>query len=565
MLINPIDKINYPNIYEGFNYALEVISGKIPNSKYIIGSCKRFLKDYEESQNPESKYFFDIEYVERYLRLVQLLQHVIGSWDTPNITYNPWQKWVWMAALGFKFRVNSKWPKYRTIHLEVPRGASKSTMASQCALFFIGLEPDRSGEQLAVVATKRDQANIILKAAQAMAKKSDKFLKATGIEVLAHKIIHRDSNSEMVALSSDSKSLDGLNLRVAFCDELHQIPRELFEVIVSGQKKRRDSLTICCTTAGFNNDGIGYSQSQYSKKIALGEVEDDSFFSAVYTIDEGDEIFNPLTWAKANPNHGFSVDPVAIASAAEKAKITPSDRPNFLVKTLNVWLSEANAFFNMEKWDACADPTLKIEDFYNKTCFVGLDLASKVDLTAKIKVFREKGIYYIFQDAYLPEETVNKEHSTLYDNTRGTELTVTPGEAINYEFIEKEVMSDQRKFRIDSVHYDPWSGVQLAQNLMKERVNMVEFRMNTANFSEPMKTLDALIRQGKVRHNGGALLRFCMSNVVAKEDHNQNVFPRKSSDKLKIDLAVALIMGMAGWICKQETKSVYETRGIISV
>lgn len=565
-MLNPIDKNKYPNVYEGYNYSLEVVSGKIPNSKYIIGACNRFLQEYKESQHPESKFLFDHDYAERYLRLVQLLEHVIGVWDSPNIIYNPWQKWVWMAALGFKFRENTRWPKYRTIHLEVPRGASKSTMASQCALYFIGLELNRSGEQLAVVATKRDQANIILKAAQAMARKSEKFLKASGVEVLAHKIIHRESNSEMVALSSDSKSLDGLNLRVAFCDELHAMSRELFEVIISGQKKRKDSLTICCTTAGFNTDGVGFSQSQYARKVALGEVDDPSFFSAVYTIDEGDDIFDERTWAKANPNHGFSVDPVAIRSAAEKVKVTPSDRPNFLVKSLNVWLSEANAFFDMEKWDKCADLTLNIENFRGKVAFMGIDLASKVDLTAKLLVFRENGTYYIFQTAFLPKDTFEKENNVLYANTENKELVVTAGEAINYEFIQNNILEDSKKFKIDSVLYDPWQGAQLSQNLMKERINMVEYKMNTANFSEPMKTLDALIRQGKVRHNGGALLRWCMANVVAKEDHNQNVFPRKSSDKLKIDLAVALIMAMGGWIVRQETsKSVYETRGIRTI
>ena len=54
-----------------------------------------------------------------------------------------------------------------------------------------------------------------------------------------------------------------------------------------------------------------------------------------------------------------------------------------------------------------------------------------------------------------------------------------------------------------------------------------------------------------------------MSNTVAKEDHNQNVFPRKSSEKLKIDLAVALIMAFGGGITKPEEKSIYEERGIL--
>jgi len=918
---NPIDKIKYPNVYDGFQYAIEVVEGKIPNSKYIIGSCNRFLKEYFDYLNPESTFFFDIDYVERYLRTVQNLSHVIGKWDSDKIIYNPWQKWLWSAALGFKFRLGG-YPKYRTLHIEVPRGASKpfsldtivptpqglkrweeigigselydrhgnicrvvgrnivfknpesqkiifsdgteivtglehewftsnkkererkanhrknppkhkaaiytyesvkttkeiketlkygkdnnhsvkvcdpivgeektlpvdpyflgywlgngskdsarvtvnsedvpeiekifdskgivfsttphvgreasridsvgvlshlrgigvlgdkhipnqyltaslsqrvellqglldsdgsiddfgrvtlingtekmwggveflisslglklgscpefkvsennnyksqtlfkrfyfvprgvetwkvfklsrklsklitnqgeytytknrfvvdvvdiepremfcvevdspdhsflitercipthnSTMASQSALYFIGLDPNRSGEKIACFATKSEQSRIILDAARAMAMKAPGYLKSTGVEVLAHKLVDHKTFSEMVAMSSDSKSMDGLNLRIAFLDELHQMSRELFEVVVSGMKKRRDSLVIALTTAGFNNDGIGYSQSQYAKKVALGEVPDETFFSAVYTIDEGDDIHSELTWKKANPNHGFSVDPLAVQAASDKAKVTPSDLPNFLVKTLNVWLSQADVFFDINKWDACYDETLTKSFFNDKKVYVGVDLASKVDLTCYVTVTRVDGIYYIWQKSFLPEDTLKEENNLLYDEAIAFgELIKTPGEAINFEMIEREVLSETKDKDVLGVNYDPWSAVQLAQNLMKERVNMVEFRMTTANLSEPMKTLDALIRQKKVRHNGGKLMRWCMSNVTAKEDQNGNIFPRKNSKKLKIDIAVALIMAIASWIQEKETKSIYEERGILSL
>lgn len=92
---------------------------------------------------------------------------------------------------------------------------------------------------------------------------------------------------------------------------------------------------------------------------------------------------------------------------------------------------------------------------------------------------------------------------------------------------------------------------------------MKEFRMTTANLSEATKTLDALIRQGKIRHNGSPLTRWCLGNVVAKEDPAGNVFPKKSSDKLKIDPIVALIMALAAWMNEEETESVYENRGVI--
>lgn len=113
------------------------------------------------------------------------------------------------------------------------------------------------------------------------------------------------------------------------------------------------------------------------------------------------------------------------------------------------------------------------------------------------------------------------------------------------------------------VHYDPWSANEFAQRMAAKRMNMIEFRMTTANLSEPMKTLDALIRQKRIIHDGNELVTWCLGNVVAKRDANENVFPRKENEKLKIDPAVAMIMALAGWIGEEANESVYEKRGII--
>jgi phage terminase large subunit-like protein len=253
--------------------------------------------------------------------------------------------------------------------------------------------------------------------------KSKNYLKATGVEVQAHKIVHTDSNSFVRAMAADSNGLDGLNDIVAIMDELHAMDRKLFDVVYSGMSKRRDSLMLCITTAGFNNDSVGYSQSVYAKKVAKGETEDDQFFSIIFTIDEGDDIYSEVTWKKANPSYGYSVDPVTFEAKAKKARETPSDLPNFKVKHLNIWLSEAKAFFDVAAWDRCADPSLKIEDFYGKKCYAGIDLASKIDLTSFAYVFREEGIYYIFDKTFIPEKTVDESRNTMYDNCIGNSDT----------------------------------------------------------------------------------------------------------------------------------------------
>jgi Phage terminase-like protein, large subunit len=104
----------------------------------------------------------------------------------------------------------------------------------------------------------------------------------------------------------------------------------------------------------------------------------------------------------------------------------------------------------------------------------------------------------------------------------------------------------------------------MAQKL-SGKIEMVKFAMNTANLSEPMKKLDSLMREGKIRHNGSPLLRWCLGNVVAKEDANSNVYPRKSHVRLKIDPIIAVLMALAMWIQDDSVDSIYSERGIRTI
>ncbi len=553
----PLNLKKFPNVLRGNQYALDVVSGKVVACKYIIGACNRYLKDVS---NGEASFYFDPSEAEKFLRSVQKFHHVIGHWPTSNIVYEPWQCFIWMNIIGFKNKLNG-FRRFRLAHIEVARGNAKSAMASQAVLYFLALD-NPNGNQVSTVATKKEQARIVLDSSRAMALKNVSFLKHTGVKVLAHSIVHPKSNSIVRSLASEHKGLDGLNDVLAVCDELHAMKRDTFEVITSGMSKRADSLTLCITTAGQDVHSVGYSQSAYAKKVSIGDFDDETFFAAVYCLDENDDWEDEKVWIKPNPNLGVSVDLITLQNKIAKAIETPADIPNIKIKHMNMWISEAAAFYDQRVWDACADPTLKIENFKGKPCRLGIDLASHIDITSIAIVFRENDVYTIFDKSYLPEDTLRMVRNTLYDEcvARG-QLIKTPGAAINYDFIRGEALALSKDHRVIECLYDAWNATQVAQEL-SDKIEMVKISMNVANFSEPMKKLDSLMRSGKIRHNGSPLLRWCLGNIVAKEDHNSNVYPRKSHEKLKIDPIIAILMALAGWVQDQELDSVYESRGV---
>ena len=62
---------------------------------------------------------------------------------------------------------------------------------------------------------------------------------------------------------------------------------------------------------------------------------------------------------------------------------------------------------------------------------------------------------------------------------------------------------------------------------------MVEYRASLLNFSEPTKLLDALMRDGRLVHDGSPVARWCVSNVVGHYDARGNVYPRKAPREVK--------------------------------
>jgi phage terminase large subunit-like protein len=69
-----------------------------------------------------------------------------------------------------------------------------------------------------------------------------------------------------------------------------------------------------------------------------------------------------------------------------------------------------------------------------------------------------------------------------------------------------------------------------------------------------MKSLDALIRAGKIKHNGDPVQTWMISNVVAKEDAKENVYPRKERSENKIDGVISLLMALGRCQHEQDTR-----------
>lgn len=537
------------------SYAREIVAGKIPACKWTIRACERHLADLKRKG---WRYKFDAEKANRVCRILENFPHIKGEWARRGelLKLEGWQLFIVCSIFGWVDRKTGL-RRFRTVYIEVPRKNAKSTLAAAIGLYMLGLD-DEAGAEVYSAATTRDQARIVFTDAQAMARRSTAYRNKTGAEVVAHNIHILSRASKFEALSRESSGLDGLNIHCGIIDELHaHKTREIYDVIETATGARQQPLVLCVTTAGSNRSGICYEVRGYLLKILDGIAEDDTFFGLVYTLDEGDDWTDPKVWQKANPNYGVSVYPDDIARLAKKALEMPAARNNFLTKRLNVWVNADTAWMDMRRWEACGDPELVPDDFEGHDCIIGFDLASKVDMAARMQLFqqpRDDGIHYFaFGKYYLPEETAENGTNSQYSGwaEQGL-LTLTPGNVIDYGYIEDDLKDDGSRFQVKEVPYDPFQATQFSTRMAAEGFEMVELRPTVLNFSEPMKELEKLVLSGHFHHNGDPILTWMASNVVCHTDAKDNIYPRKERRENKIDGVIALLMALNRALAKSD-------------
>lgn len=531
-------------------YIERVLAGKIPACRFVRLACERQQADLARAKGGRWKFIFDKSAANRVCAFIECLQHVKGPKAGQNIHLEGWQCFILTVIFGWKNRKTGV-RRFRKAYIEVPRGNGKSTMLSGIGLFMETADGEK-GADVYSFATTKEQARIVFNDALAMTRGNRDFRDAFGVTALNHSIVVIGTNSTFRPKSADADTLDGLNTHCGIIDELHaHKTRYVFDVVESSITKRNQPLIVCITTAGFILDGICMEQRRTIAHILDGSIQDDAYFGIIYTIDPGDDWQSEAALRKANPNWGISVQPDAAISAQNSAKINTSAQKNFLTKYLDIWVNSDSAWLDMERYRRCIDRGIKRADFAGQYAIFGIDLASKIDISAIIRVFWRPDPdtgemhYYVFADYYLPEAAINGSDNPQYDGWRRAGfIHATGGEVTDLAALEGELMAEIPLYQTISVAYDPMQATQLSQNLLQAGAPMTEVPQTLKNLSEPMKLLQALIYAGRMHIEDNPATHWMMSNVVCHTDAKENIYPRKEKKDNKIDGAVALIMAV---------------------
>ena len=474
------------------DYAARVLDGSQLACKWVKLACQRQRDDLKRWKE-DGPFVWDPEAASRVCRFIELLTHTKGELAGQRINLEPWQAFILTTAFGWRRREDGG-RRFRRVYIEVARGNGKSCLSSGVALYCL-VADNEPGAEVYSFATTRDQAKIVFGDAKRMAEMNLPLRKRFGLEVLANALYVPGTGSTFQAKSAEGSTLDGLNTHLAVVDELHaHKTRAVYDVVETSLGKRRSSLLWCITTAGFDTSGICYEVRTMSTRVLERQAIDETQFAVIYTADEDDDWTSPEALEKANPNWGVSVRPEMILSLLAKAKALPSAINNFKTKHLDIWCSASNAWMDMGAWGQCEDNTLRLEDFEGERCIIGLDLGSKNDMTAKVRVFPLEADgptrYAVFCDFYLPERAVENAVNAQYSGWAEEGLLhVTPGAMTDLNVVEEDLREDLSRFNVEAVIYDPWQATQMATTLSEDDAPMVECRMTVQNMSDPMKSV----------------------------------------------------------------------------
>lgn len=570
--------------HPAIQYANKVTSGEIVACNMVKLACKRFLNDIEHGHERGLK--FDEKAADHAIKFFDFLHHIKGEWARPpakQIKLELWQKFITANIFGWKKKAGSEWVRrFNTAYIEVARKNSKTTMAAGWAgyLFFADGEP---GAEVYSVGTKKEQAQISFDTFKGMVRKSPEL--SSRIEVLRNNLSIEATNSKFEPVSSDDKTLDGLNIHGAICDEVHEWKnRNLWDVIETATGSRQQPLQIAITTSGTDRESICYEQHEYVEKILKGLIEDDSYFGIIYTIDtkektfnedqEGDNWQDESVWIKANPNLGVSVKLDDLRRKAKKAAEIPAAQNNFLRKHMDVWTQQVDRWIDLSLWDDNNIRPIKEENLLKQSCFGGVDLSSVSDLTVWTMLFpSENNILDILIRVWCPESRLFDTRNRYRDSYQAWKkqgfLFTTAGDAIDYDFIRAQIVADSQKFEIDSISVDRlFQGYEFSMKLNDElggsekAPKVIACGMGYMSMAGPCLEMEKRLLNRQLNHGGNPILRFMADNVCVSIDPAGNKKPNKAESQGKIDGIIGILLGLDRILRTGDTESVYDSRGI---
>lgn len=442
----------------------------------------------------------------------------------------------------------------RTVYIQVPRGARKTTFGAALGLLHTFGYERRPGGSAILAASAEDQAELAYDEAQAFIKATPELAKVAKLVESQLLLSHPKSGSELRAIPAEGDTEHGKTPTFVLIDELHVWKnRRLWKALKSGLFKVPNTILIIITTAGRGQDNLAFEEYQYAKRVASGEIINPSYLPIIFEPPKNYNWRDEKVWHAVNPGlrEGFP-DLAGMRIAAKEAEDKPSDREDFRQYNLNEWLDHSHTpFVDMAIYDRGNAP-IDLNALRGLPCWLAVDLSKTTDLTAVVAAWRTNDGGYIVHPWFsCPEDNLRRRaerDGVPYTLWRDQGYIIpTPGNVVDYDYVEQRIRDICNLFDVQEVAFDPWQARPTMTRLLADGLPAREMRQGRITMSPAIAEMERAIIAGKFQHGGHPVLRWCFSNIAVESDkaENRTFNKTKSTDRIDGAQAAAMAVGRA--------------------
>jgi phage terminase large subunit-like protein len=354
--------------------------------------------------------------------------------------------------------------------------------------------------------------------------------------------------------------LQGLRPKVSTIDEWlsGDLREDVVGAVEQGASKLDDYLIVAISSEGTVRNGSGDTIKMELADILKGDYVAPHISIWHYKLDELEEVGDPSTWLKANPNLGITVSYETYHLDVERAEKAPASRNDILAKRFGIPMEGYTYFFTYEE-------TLphRPQKFWQLPCALGADLSQGDDFCAFTFLFPLRGeMFGIKTRSYITSLTLMRLPGAMrfkYEEfIKEGSLHVLEGTVLDnmevYDDLEKFIEDEQ--YDVRALGYDPYNAKEFVTRYEAENgpFGIEKVIQGAKTESVPLGELKKLAQERMLIFDQ-ELMSFTMGNAITIEDTNGNRKLLKRRQDEKIDNVSAM---MDAYVAYKLNKDAFE-------
>ncbi len=441
---------------------------------------------------------------------------------------------------------------YQEYLLLIARKCGKTPLvaAMDLAEWFCG----EMGTKILCSSNDYEQADLMFQAIDAMREESRTLEKVTRRNIKGIYFGNKKQKKKTGKFSSQNKgnirkisaktgAKEGKNIKVGSVDEVHELKDNTSTMPIRQALSTQDEPIYGeLTTEGFERDGYLDQRLVEARKALKGEIDRPRWLIWLHTQDSEEEIWqDEKTWVKSNPDLGVIKKWSFLRKMVEEAKESSATRAFVLSKDFNLPQSASSAW--LEQAHIVVLDVFRLEDFVGSFYIGGGDFAETTDLcafTILLKKPNDKRTYF-HTHYWIPESKLERSPDGVDYKQWAREgwLTIVPGNSV-----ETSVVADYEFELLKEYDLKPFkSGYdnRFAKDYINRHAEIFGDKL-TINIPQdfkvldnPMKTLEADMRDGTVNYQNNPVCKWCFENTGIVLDKLGRMMPIKMDAVKRID------------------------------